>query len=855
MFSVPIDTDPTGASLANKEPAAVGTWVNLPDCELYVGQGTALDFTSAKSTAVPAGSLGHVTVSGDKLVENGAVVRFTIATLAPDATFTTLSHTDAEMQAAVINLARCGYNAIRIHGIENWLMAGVSGAAIFPPEKLERMDYLLYLLKQAGIYWILNPQSYNLFVDMGGTSNRFPYTEASSCKPRIYVEQNIRDNWKLGVERMWNRRNPYTGTVILQDPACLLLELYNESSATFCAGGGISGVYPTVWKTRTAGSIPAANTWGEWLADPEAVHGYVNLAALNAAWSTSYTSYAEAAAAATPLLNINIPSTRQAVDSVRFGQYLEDHLGNFYADCLDEWDYRGLSCMHTMYPQLMEVRGVAKQSVNSIANWHGYTMIAYDTNPGTALTQPNNPIWEFESVPLMTPMASNGKPLWAGEFGWPFWGKYRNQFPIITAALASQGACAVSHFAQGDIFSSEYYNDTSVHGNRIRRLEPYHNPSDPITDFVRVLQVVLTSRNDVAEMSFAQQLIFNDRHIGIDPITTARVGRSFYTLLQPLYLMSALRKTSLTWVSDTSDDSLAVTWNAKSWNTLLAEAQSAGAISADNLSFVSAATNSGTINSLALTGTVGGLTASAAQPVLELVGNTLVSGDKLTITNLTGSAGTWPGTSNRNAVVQISKGTGNYIQAVSGLDLTAAAGTMTAGTWCELGNVIESGHKQWGMSRRLKRAWIDTARTIYFSHDAGSLPVTYGALTVTLLTNGAALFVTSVDGLDIIDSGRLLIGLCGDSQNTGMSFTDASRRTLSAMAGSGGDYPIQTQDCTATIALTLTLPQTWKLYRLNRTGRRIFGETPQQVNAVTNQLILTLRTGTVNPTAFFELVR
>lgn len=854
-FILASDPAPAGASLRNREPAASATWADLPDTTLHVASGTALDMSTWRATAVPAGSRGRITVSGDKLHEAGVEVRFNIATIAPDNSFTSLSLTNAQIDAGVAHLKCCGYNAIRIHGIENWLMSGVDGAAVFPDDRLERADYFMAALKAAGIFWVLNQQSYNLFADMDGVTNRFTYTEASNCKPRIYVEQEVRENWRAGVAGMWNRVNRYTGINTMQDPALLMIELYNESSATFCASGGLSGVWPTKWKTRTVGSTPAAQTWGEWLADPAASHGYSSLAALNGSWGTAHASYAAAAAGDPPLMSTALPATQQAIDVVLYGAYMEDHLGAFYASAMTAWGYTGLSVMHTMYAQLMEVRGTGKQAVNSVSNWHGYTMIAYNTNPGTELTNPNDPLWDLESVPLMTPCARNGKPLWGGEFGWPTWGKYRNQFPIIAAAMGAQGAAGISHFAQGDFFAPEYFNDATTHGGRLRRIDTYHNPSDPITDFIRVLQNSLLMRGDVAQMGNQQDLILNDRHIGVSPRNAGRIVRTFFTLLQPLYLMSALRKVNLAWTSDTTDDTLAATWNPKSWLTLLQEGNAAGAVSADNLSLVSATTNSGTITSIALTGSVGGLTASATQPVLELTGNTLVTNDRLNITNLTGSSGTWPGTSRRNAVTVVAKGTGAYVQAVSGLDLSAAAGVMTAGTWCELGNVIESGTKEWGMSRRLKRAWINTAKTIYFSHDAGSLPVTYGALTVTALDNGGALCVISLDGLPISTSARLLIGLVGDSQNTGMLFTDGTRRTLAGSAGSGGDYPVQTQDCTANIALTLTRPQEFAVYRLFRTGRRGVRETPASINAAAGQLLLTLRTGVVQPSPFFELVR
>ena len=61
-------------------------------------------------------------------------------------------------------------------------------------------------------------QSYNLFMDLDGSLNRFSYTAQTNCKMRIFTEREVRDNWTAGVNAFYNRVNPHTGVNILQDP-------------------------------------------------------------------------------------------------------------------------------------------------------------------------------------------------------------------------------------------------------------------------------------------------------------------------------------------------------------------------------------------------------------------------------------------------------------------------------------------------------------------------------------------------------------------------------------------------------------------------------------------------------------
>ena len=596
-----------------------------------------------------------------------------------------------------------------------------------------------------------------------------------------------------------------------------------------------------------------------------AAHGYASLSALNTSWGTAFGSYALAAADANPAMTSSISSTQKNIDLVLYMQYLEDNLGAWYASTYAAMGYTGITSWHTMYPAHLETRAEQTIAVNQLGNWHSYTAIQADMQVGTQSKQADNPIWESERACFLAPTCSGTKPTWLGEAGWPSFFVWRHQFPITIAAMASQGVSASSWFTQGDFFTSTYSNDTTTHGDRIRILDTWATPIAHANVLADVMHAALLLRGDVSEMSVTQTLGINTRAYGANldgtsPRTSGRISRAFSTLFQPAALSAAMAKLRLVWTTDNTIDDVA-TRNAVSLLTLLQDQQTAGAIAADHPSLVSVTANNGNIVSVATTGTVGGLTASTSDPVLDVGSNTLVTGDRLFITNMTGTGGTWPGTNNRNTLCYVTKGTGNYVQVSAstrygcgGLSLAGLSGAnFTAGTWCEAANVLESGNRQWGMSRRLARAFISTTKTVFFTHTTATLPATFGAVIVSALTADCSVAVVSLDGNSIATSSRLLLVLVGQAINTGMTYTtdSAGKDTITAT----GTYPVQQIDATASLSLGLTLPQAWRLYRLAFNGSRSSQETPTSVDAGSTRLLVTLRTGVVQPTCLWELVR
>ena len=853
MFIAPFvllsDPNPKSASLRNLEPAiAPATMTSVIDETLYITAGSAADFSGWRTTAVPAGSRGRVTISGRQMMEAGTPVRFNVAHFQPDNTFTPIPADHAAIDAGMAYWARCGYNAVRVMGIEHLIMRGQDGAATFNLELLDRFDYFLYSAKAYGMYWVMTlAQSYNLFRDMDGSLDRYTWNSASNGKQRIFVEQGWRDNWTLGVDRIYNRVNPYTGINILQDPALLMAEIYNESSAQFCGEKEV----PAAWLTRASGATPCAMTWGEWLADPTKAHGYANIAALNASWGTSHASIAAAAAAQLTLMEISaVLQTVQTADFVLYQRYIEADLAAFYGAALDAMGYTGIRSLHTMYPSTGEIASSQiLSSVNHVGNWHYYDNLSNSRNPPILLQRAESPHWDYEYL-LMQMWGAGSRPLWLGEAGSITWTTWRDTWPLYAAAAASAGAVSITNFIEGDPFTSAYFNDTTPHGDRIKKLDNFVGPGAHTRDFCRLLLAAMFLRGDVDELSetgaIAQTL--SDRFFGVNPKSAGRIKRYLEGLYRPMSLASGIVKARLNWTSDTADDTLSATSYAKSWFDWVDGMRAAGAITTSHPAWVNANANRGTVTAIATTGTVGGLAASPSQPVLTLsAAHTLVDDDLINVSNISGTAGN----NLRSNRTRVKIGTGTNVRAESGLDLTSYSGYATA-TWCDSGNVMASAHEQWGWSRRDKCGWISTARTIFFASQAGAtFPRTYGVLTITAIDANVSVAAVSLDGLPLASSRHIALGLCGVAENTGMTFSDATRQTCTAL----GTYPVQQRDATAQIELQLATPLEWTLYRCARSGDRTVRESLDLVNVSTGRLLLTLRVGVVQPTCLWELVR
>lgn len=188
--------------------------------------GSALDFSQLRGTDAPAGAHGRVVRCGDHFEFAGlpgVKQRFYGVNICYGA------NVPSEAKAAEIaaDLARIGYNALRIHHYETDLVAAdATGAYVtLDPDKMHRFDALVAAAVGNGLYLTTDlyvsrkPTWRALGCDLDG---------AADFKKLVYVSKAARDNLKAFTRAFFLHRNAFTGRTLAEEPALMGVAMVNE---------------------------------------------------------------------------------------------------------------------------------------------------------------------------------------------------------------------------------------------------------------------------------------------------------------------------------------------------------------------------------------------------------------------------------------------------------------------------------------------------------------------------------------------------------------------------------------------------------------------------------------------------
>jgi hypothetical protein len=186
-----------------------------------------------------AGAKGWITVDGDKLMLDGSPLRIWGINLTYD--HCAPPKDLAEKRAAFYKTL--GINSVRLHKYADggdW--AGImSDDSIleFVPEELDRMDYFVHQLTEAGIYTKLSP---NFGIKLQpGDRHRVPwFDEIGKDRNRvdaghgaIFLSPELQEFQLETLVNILEHTNPYTGLRYADDPAIWCVEFFNEDSVLF----------------------------------------------------------------------------------------------------------------------------------------------------------------------------------------------------------------------------------------------------------------------------------------------------------------------------------------------------------------------------------------------------------------------------------------------------------------------------------------------------------------------------------------------------------------------------------------------------------------------------------------------
>lgn len=177
-----------------------------------------------------------------------------------------------EAPAFAERLARLGFNVIRLHHLDKSEIWRPDGLTI-DPEKLDRLDWLVFQLKQRGVYVNLNLH----------VSRIYPPLRDLQLDPRVFGFGKVFDYYYpplIALQRDYAQAllahvNPYTGRRWADDPAVAFVEVNNENSLLNLPLDVLTGDRLPAFLRHSL-----QEQWGQWLTDR-----YGSPAALARAWN------------------------------------------------------------------------------------------------------------------------------------------------------------------------------------------------------------------------------------------------------------------------------------------------------------------------------------------------------------------------------------------------------------------------------------------------------------------------------------------------------------------------------------------------------------------------------------------
>lgn len=470
--------------IAARSVLAEDNWKTVTDQDLTVSSGSALDFSALVATG-PAGKYGSAIVLPDGHIgfeRRSTPERFLCASLAlsplsggmPD---------KAGSERLVRELARTGYNLVRLASVDALLMTSRFKDFDFDPEQFDRLHYLLAQLKAAGIYWIVD----GLTSDNAAWGDVRPHRWVKKYRTKMDVltDPKAFAHWATLIERLWGAKNPYTGIAPMHDPAMLGMILVNEGSFFYLveayrphpAKAGDGPLYPPQlapqfrdWlKAHYSNDTALRSAWGTELKDPESLAGLVALPATVRGKGPRDIDFAHFIA------DLEQRSYRAMEKRVR-------DLGfKGLTTAFDNWSYLGADITRS------SLQWVDLHSYHVLPNNHG--------EPGSRMMQSSLHKNTGQYIRALSNARQWGKPFTVTEYGQPFWNRWRHESAALMPAVAAhQSWDAICQFAESPI-QFDYGPSRFV---RRQAIYPFSVGGDPIAHAAERLAAMLYLRGDVA---------------------------------------------------------------------------------------------------------------------------------------------------------------------------------------------------------------------------------------------------------------------------------------------------------------------------------------------------------------------
>ncbi|MBP5542972.1 MAG: hypothetical protein ILM98_02765 [Kiritimatiellae bacterium] len=442
LFRVPgheIALDDTGATTIEAGPDWIPVAIT-PHGEDWIEPGSALDLSPTMPRHEPAGAFGRVVSVGEHFElegRPGEEIRFCGVNIVHGAN-TPSTPEDAERFAA--NLARMGFNSVRIHHHERPLIAkGDPAALTIDPVAQDRFDALCAACIRHGLYITTDlfvsraPIKWRgVGIDRDGTMDKDDY------KRLVAFHEGAYSNLVAWTRQFLCHVNPYTGRSLAEEPALATLAIVNEGNLGNWGRDAI---------IQTPG---VADAWQAWLAENGKLkmeNGKLD------AWSVSTNS------------QFSIFNSQFLPADLYEANGDGKELSNLFALFLAESEVRFFNRMAALVRDELGCRA----PLSSISSWynpesyslaravfdydddHGYVDHPFFLGKQWRLPSTHsgaNPLLGGDAVPGFAWRRLFGKPLCVTEWNWAAPGEFRSASGLIMGAIAArQGWAGLWRFA------------------------------------------------------------------------------------------------------------------------------------------------------------------------------------------------------------------------------------------------------------------------------------------------------------------------------------------------------------------------------------------------------------------------
>ena len=199
----------------------------------FYAESAPIDISFVFEKEKPAGKHGFLRTNGNKFeFEDGTEVRFWGTNLNGGANFPPYEYSEKLAK----RLAAIGINLIRLHQLDSeWntpnIYSFTKGKRVentreLDPESMRRLDYLIYCMKQEGIYCYMDMITYRKF--KSGDGVEAPELLKDAAKPYLIYTDKMIELQKEFADMFWNHVNEFTKIAYKDDPVFVMTEIANE---------------------------------------------------------------------------------------------------------------------------------------------------------------------------------------------------------------------------------------------------------------------------------------------------------------------------------------------------------------------------------------------------------------------------------------------------------------------------------------------------------------------------------------------------------------------------------------------------------------------------------------------------